>query len=459
MTSNKLGSSYRDPSGFIFNTDGEIYRQIHHSYKNNYDFLMQSGLYNHLVSSGDLIPHTETDLALEAGVYKIIKPKLVPFISYPYEWCFSQLKAAALLTLKIQKTALQFGMTLKDATAFNIQFIGSSPILIDTLSFEKYSQGKPWVAYKQFCEHFLAPLALYAFTDERLNKLSLANINGIPLDLATKLLPFSAKIKPAIFLHIIMHAKSQHKHGASTLQSKQKTTFSMTSFQGLLDSLETCIKNLSWKNNPSVWGDYYNQETCHSYNQVALLSKKNLVSKFLEVAKTTTLWDIGANAGVFSRLAAEKGISVISMDFEADVIEQSYLVNKKEGIINILSLVIDLINPSPAIGWHNQERDSIFNRPHPDTVLALALVHHLALTNNLPLLMIAKFFSDLSEKLIIEFVPKEDKQTQTLLQNREDIFLLYTEKDFELEFSKFFNIIEKEIIPDSKRSLYLMIKK
>lgn len=459
MSNNKLGSSYRDPSGFIFYKEAEIYRQIHHSYKNNYDVLMHSGLYQHLVSSGDLIPHTETNLPLEMGVYKIIKPKLVPFISYPYEWCFSQLKAAALLTLKIQKTALQFGMSLKDATAFNIQFLGNSPILIDTLSFEKYNEGEPWVAYKQFCEHFLAPLALYAFTDERLNKLSLAHINGIPLDLAAKLLPFSAKLKPTIFLHIILHAKSQRKHSSSSLQSTKKTSFSMNAFQGLLDNLETFIEKLSWKSNSTAWGDYYNQKTCHSYNQAALLSKKNLVSKFLEITKTKTLWDIGANAGVFSRLAAKKGISVISMDFEADVIEQSYHVNKKEGIINILPLVIDLINPSPSIGWHNQERDSIFNRPLPDTILALALVHHLAITNNVPLPMIAKFFSELGEKLIIEFVPKEDKQTQILLQNREDIFNLYTEKDFELEFSRFFNILEKETIPDSKRSLYVMIKK
>jgi 2-polyprenyl-3-methyl-5-hydroxy-6-metoxy-1,4-benzoquinol methylase len=459
MTIHKLGSSFRDPNGFIFNKDGEIYRQIHHSYKNNYDLLMQSGLYKILVESGDLISHSESDLPLEAGVYKIIKPELIPFISYPYEWCFSQLKAAALLTLKIQKKALDYRMSLKDANAFNIQFIGNKPILIDTLSFEKLDENRPWIAYKQFCEHFLAPLALSALTDDRLNKLSLININGISLDLAIKLLPFSARLKPGIFLHIFMHAKSQQAHGSSVLSSSNKKTFSINAFRGLLDSLESCIQGLSYKKSPTAWGDYYTENKCQSYNETALLSKKSLVSDFLETAKTKKLWDIGANAGLFSRLAAKKGIAVISMDFEPDVIEENYLINKQEGVNNILPLVIDLINPSPTIGWHNQERDSIFCRSLPDTVLALALVHHLAITNNVPLSMIAKLFADIGEKLIIEFVPKEDKQTQKLLQNREDIFDNYNEKEFEAEFSKFFTITMKKNIPDSKRSLYLMIRK
>ncbi len=459
MTMNKLGSSFRDPNGFIFNKDGEIYRQINHSYKNNYDLLMHSGLYESLIKSGHLISHSESNLPLETGVYKIIKPNLVPFISYPFEWCFSQLKAAALLTLQIQKKALDFGMSLKDATAFNIQFIGNTPVLIDTLSFEKLNEGKPWVAYKQFCEHFLAPLALYAFTDDRLNKLSLININGIPLDLATKLLPLSARIKPAIFLHISMHARSQRQHASSSLQPTRKINFTLNAFRGLLDSLEVFIQQLSLKKTQTTWGDYYDQNKCESYNEAALLSKKKLVSEFLQTAETKKLWDVGANAGMFSRLAAEKGISVVSMDFEPNVIEQNYLINRKEGVTNILPLVIDLINPSPAIGWHNQERDCIFNRALPDTVLALALVHHLAITNNLPLSMVARLFADIGEKLIIEFIPKEDKQTQILLQNREDIFNNYNEESFELEFNKFFDIKQKTAIPDSKRSLYLMIRK
>jgi len=457
---NNLSSSFKDPSGFVFEREGIIYRQINQCYKDNYDMLMNSGLYERLVKSGKLIAHEETEsFASQIGAYKVLKPRQVPFISYPYEWCFGQLKDAALLTLRTQKEALSLGMNLKDATAFNVQFIGSQPIFIDTLSFEKYREGEPWVAYKQFCEHFLAPLALYAYTDNRLNKLSLVNIDGVPLDLAAKLLPLSAKFKPAIFLHIILHAKSQSRYAGSSLQSAKKSNFSKNAFLGLLDNLENFIKNLKWQGGKTVWTDYYDQEKCVSYDDAALTTKKELVVEYLDLIGTKKLWDVGANAGLFSRLAAEKNISVISMDYDSTVIEQAYLRAKQQKNDKILSLVVDIVNPTPFIGWHNRERNSICSRSLPDTVLALALIHHLAIGKNLPFFMIAGFFADISDNLIIEFVPKEDKQTQLLLQSREDIFEYYTIENFEFEFEKYFEIKAKKAITSSKRFLYLMRKK
>ena len=191
----KIAGSFRDPSGFLFHLNGLIYRQINIEYKKNYIHLMKSGLYEALMDTKLLIPHEEVNIGSLASdnAYKIIKPEQVLFISYPYEWCFSQLKDAALTTLKIQKKSLNFGMSLKDCSAYNIQFRKGKPILIDTLSFEEYREGKPWIAYRQFCQHFLAPLALMSYKDIRLNQLLRIYIDGIPLDLAIHLLPFRTR--------------------------------------------------------------------------------------------------------------------------------------------------------------------------------------------------------------------------------------------------------------------------
>ena len=201
VTGANISGSFRDPSGFLFSQDGLIYRQINNCYKENYDYLINSGLYKDLLNSGLLISHKEVGSAYARSndAYKIIRPEPLVFISYPYEWCFSQLRDAALLTLKIQKKSLQHGMSLKDCSAYNIQFKKSKPIFIDTLSFEKYEADRPWVAYKQFCQHFLVPLALMVYKDIRLSQLFRIYIDGIPLDLAIKLLPFYSYFNLSFF--------------------------------------------------------------------------------------------------------------------------------------------------------------------------------------------------------------------------------------------------------------------
>src|SRR5687768_15426546 len=173
QSSGQLSASFRDPSGFLFSRDGVLYRQVNRRYEQGYARLMESGLYDRLVKAGLLIPHVEVDQApAESDLsHKVIQPEHVPFISYPYEWSFSQLKDAALATLSIQRRSLKVGMSLKDASAYNIQFVRGKATLIDTLSFETYKEGQPWVAYRQFCQHFLAPLALMALKDVRLNQL------------------------------------------------------------------------------------------------------------------------------------------------------------------------------------------------------------------------------------------------------------------------------------------------
>lgn len=454
-----LDSSFRDPSGYIFTSGGVIFRQINKSYRQNYDSLIKSGLFDKLVSSGYLIGHKQVPTPKNyPNVYITIQPKKIPFISYPYEWCFSMLKAASLLTLEIQKTALEYNMSLKDASAFNIQFLEGKPILIDTLSFESYQEGKPWIAYKQFVEHFLAPLALMSMADIRLNRLATLFIDGIPVGLAARLLPFRSKLKLSLLLHIHAHSAGQKKFSGRKITGKETKSFSRKAFLGLLDNLESTVKGLSWSPKETEWTDYY-AENGHNYTDSTLRQKAEAVRKFVKLTKPRTVWDIGANTGAFSRIAADNQALVIALDADYGALEKNYLeiVSKREK--NILPLFCDLVNPTPAVGWANTERLSIFERGPADLVLALALLHHLAIARNIPFKLIASLFSKLATHLIIEFVPKGDSQVQKLLMNREDIFPEYKKNGFEKAFEEFFQIKKAIPLTNSQRIIYLMEKR
>lgn len=454
----KRSSSFRDPSGFVFSHNGIIYRQINKVYKDNFDLLISSGLYEKLTSLGYLVKHEEVKSVSpqDTDGYKIIKPQAIPFISYPYEWCFSMLKDAAILTLNIQTIALEYGMSLKDSSSFNIQFLEGKPILIDTLSFEKYVEGKPWIAYKQFIEHFLTPLSLMAFKDVRLGRLSSIFLDGVPVDLASSLLPFKSRLNMSLLIHIFAHSATQKKLSNKKLSSKVLAKkFSLTAFKGLIDNLQSVINNMHWNPTKTQWANYLED---NNYGKVSLNHKAELTRKFLKIIKPKTVWDLGANTGFFSRIAASQNCQVISFDSDFGALEQNYQEIAKSSEKNILPLFCDLTNPTPSLGWTNQERESLVNRGPADAILALALVHHLAISNNIPLPYIADLFAKLAKSLIIEFVPKEDSQVQRLLANREDIFNSYNEEGFEMAFKKYFKVKKKVNITESMRVLYLMEK-
>ena len=449
-------SSFRDRSGFLFYYENEIYRIINFSYKKQYEKFMNSELYQKLEEKNLIISHSEIEnLDIDCDYYKIIKPEKIPFISYPYEWSFSQLKDAALLTLRIQKAAMKYGMTLKDGSAFNIQFHNGHPIFIDTLSFEIYEEGQIWKPYKQFCQHFLAPLALISKKDVRLNLLSKTFIDGIPIDLAAKLLPKTTFGNFGLMAHIHAHAKSQKHYEDKDAKIKQKT-LSKRSFEGLIESLKSSIEKMTWNVDSTEWGDYYSDT---NYTEKSFEEKKQFISLAIDQVKPKLVWDMGANTGVFSRLASTKGIATISYDIDPLAVEKNYLLSSQNSEQNILPLILDLTNPSSGIGWNHNERMSIIQRGPADMVFALALVHHLAISNNVPLNKLAEFFSQISKFLIIEFVPKSDSQVKRLLLTRDDIFENYDEKNFEIEFSKFFKIINSKKILDSERTIYIMENK
>ena len=449
----RIAGSFRDPSGFVFECDGALYRQVNSSYRENYDRLMRSGLYDKLVEEGWLVAHQEVELrqAAAPGAYKVLRPDRVPFISYPYEWCFSQLKDAALATIRIQKLAFEHGLSLKDSSAYNIQFVEGRPVLIDTLSFESYQEGEPWVAYRQYCQHFLGPLALIANRDFRLASLLKHYIDGIPVDLASALLPARTRLKWPLLIHIHLHARSQTKHaGAKVARSQNKVT--RLGFQGLMDSLESGAAALHWRPQGD-WAQYYSET---NYSEPAFERKKELVSEFLQQSGAAEVWDLGANVGLFSRLAADQGKPTLSMDLDPASVEANYLECRKSGRTQVMPLLIDLVNPSPSLGWASRERDSLIERGPTDLAMALALIHHLVIANNVPLLDVAKFLAKLCRGLIIEFVPKQDSQVQRLLASRVDIFDDYTQQGFERAFEQCFSLERTASIDGTERVLYLM---
>ncbi|MEI6434441.1 MAG: SAM-dependent methyltransferase [Bacteroidota bacterium] len=455
--SNIHDSSFRDPNGFLFFEGKKLYRQINNLYQKDYELLINSGLYKALCEKELLVMHREIEnhKGLNNDTYKVIEPEKISFISYPYEWSFSQLQDAALTTLKIQKIALQHGMTLKDGSAYNIQFLNGKPIFIDTLSFEKYTEGKPWEAYKQFCQHFIAPLSLMSFTDIRLNQLLKLYIDGIPLDLASSLLPFKTRTNFLLLMHIHLHARSQKKYESKGSASKN-IKIKLSNLMALIDSLTYMVRKFQLKSQNTEWGDYY---TFTNYNNRSFTHKKEIIARYLNDFNPKTLWDLGANTGEFTRIASQQGINCIAFDIDPLAVESNYNFIKQHKINNLLPLVMDLTNPSSSIGWNNQERMAMTKRTRSDAILALALIHHLAISNNLPFFRIAQFFSELSDNLIIEFVPKTDSQVKKLLESRKDIFQEYDEFHFEKEFSVFFEICAKDKIEESERTAYRMIRK
>ena len=450
----QLPASFRDPSGFLFSRNGILYRQINRLYADHYTHLMESGLCEKLVKAGLLIPHVEAaQISAETDAsYKIIQPQRVEFISYPYEWSFSQLKDAALATLSIQLRALKFGMTLKDASAYNIQFVEGCPTLIDTLSFEVYQPGKPWEAYRQFCQHFLAPLALMSHRDIRLAQLFRVYIDGIPLDLASSLLPTRTKFSFGLLTHLHLHAGAQRRfaNATATTLARQMNLQAMT---GLIENLEATVRKLSWKSAGTEWAEYYGST---NYTDQGFEHKKELVRAWAAESRPAVIWDLGGNTGMFSREAAASGAQVVSFDGDPAAVEQNYLMLKRNKEKNILPLLLDLANPSPASGWDHRERESFAARGPADMILALALIHHLAISNNVPLINLAEFFSRHTKWLMIEYVPKSDSQAQKLLASRRDIFPDYTREGFEAAFSTRFRIQKAESVKDSGRILYLL---
>ncbi|HMS56268.1 MAG TPA: hypothetical protein PKA27_12790 [Fimbriimonadaceae bacterium] len=434
-------ASFRDPAGYVFYENGKVFRKVAPTGVPDFEAFVNSGLKGRLEESEMLVRSTpvaesEHGLVLECD-------EMWP-ITYPYEWGFSELKSAAVLTLQIAEQSLTHDLSLKDASGYNIQFRGNRPVFIDILSFESYRDGQPWQAYGQFCRHFLAPLALASKVDIRLLSLLRSYIDGIPLDLAAELLPGATRLNGGLLTHIHLHAKATMSLTSGTVRSVPRVTL-----LALLDSLRRTVESLTWTPR-GIWANYYSET---NYDTAATNSKHEIVRRFLRLAGGETCLDLGANDGTYSAIAKSLGMRCVLSDSDYGALEGAF----KSG--NGVAVYCDLANPSPNQGWHGYERSDFFRRFASDTVLALALIHHLRIGNNTPLSMITRMLASLGNHLIVEFVPKEDSQVQRMLETRADIFDDYNEVDFRSAFEQDFEFVESASVTNTSRTLHLLRRK
>ena len=347
------------------------------------------------------------------------------------------------------------GWTLKDASAYNVQFHDARPIHIDSSSFEPLEDGAPWVAYRQFCEQFLAPLALVARRDVRLAELLRLGPDGIPLDLTSRLLPWTTRFDFGLLSHVHLHARAQRRHAATDDDGRaaRQAHLSRARLEGLIRNLRSTVARLDWRPGGTEWADY---GELTSYGERAAADKERLVAAFVREMPGRTVWDLGANTGRFSLIAAEAGKRVVAFDIDPAAAERHFRAVRDAGRTDILPLVADIANPSPALGWAGRERRSLLERADADAILALALVHHLAITRNVPLPMLLDLFADLAPWAIVEFVPKEDPKVQRLLATRRDVFADYDLDGFRAAAVTRFEIVREEPIAESVRVLFLL---
>lgn len=459
MTNNKRHpSSFRDPSGYVFQENGKCKRVINPIYFKQYNSLKDSGFFDKLFQNKLLIPHTE-EIANDSEI--VLVPEQIPFITYPYEWSFLQYKEAALLTLKIQKYALEHGYSLKDASAFNVTFHNGQAIFIDTLSFDFYKENEPWRAYKQFVTHFLGPLLLAHYHGAQSLKLISNFIDGIPMNMLASMLPFKTKLNPFLFSNVHLLAKFEDKHNEDYDGKIKQTNLSKKALLNIIQALYDFIKKLSLKEH-SEWGDYYDKI---NYSDDAFKVKSEIINNWVDSVKPKTIIDVGGNDGTIVRRIDYDLEQALVCDIDNNAVDYNYKTIKTNNEKHMIPFVLDVLNPSADIGFNNTERASFINRIKtyaPDVTLALAVIHHMTLSGNITFDMSASFFASFSKNLIIELPKPGDSWVDRLLNTKGEFrnhFDFYSEENFEKEYSVFFEIIEKKQIPNSKRVMYFLKRK
>ena len=431
-------ASFRDPAANVYASEGKVVRLIYKSYFPEYDQFMDR-VYPILIEKGLIVPHRVMSRDEDRIV---IAPEYIELITYPYEWTFAMLKEAALVTLLVNQIALEQGMMLKDASAYNIQYSRGRMRLIDTTSFMFYNGATPWPAYSQFLRHFVCPMLWIKYYNPKLSRLSEIYLDGIPVPLTSRMLPIHTRLSARLWRHIF--AQSLDFQPGPWAVDIKMSRFNLIAF---LNDLFKFVSRLEYKLiSGHGWLKY---AEAGSYTPDSLRSKKEIVYDCIDRIRGKRIMDIGANTGDYSHMAAAKGWDVIALDADHDC------MFCLAGVNNILPLVVDLCNPSPAIGWDNQERHAIWDRiGKVDAVMALALIHHLSVRNNVPLGLVAELLAHHCNNLIIEWVPLEDRQAQKLLGTK--CIPEYSQQVFLNEFSRLFHIGRSFPITGSERIIYEM---
>ena len=451
-------SSFRDPSGYVFIENNEVKRVVNPIYFNQYNALSESGFFNKLFKNELLIPHEEVSKTEDKV---IIKAEKIPFVTYPYEWSFNMYKEAALLTLKLQKYSLENGFSLKDASAFNVTFHKGKAIFIDTLSFDFYIEDTPWRAYKQFITHFFGPLVLAHFHGADQLKLLSSFIDGISVKMISSMLPTRTKLNPLLYSNIHLLAKLEDKHNEDYKNESKVAKLSKKGQLNIIESLYNYIKKLELKEK-SEWGNYYDKT---NYSDNAFDEKSTIINNWVKDIEPKTLIDVGGNDGTFVRKLDAAIDTALVGDIDNNAVDFNYKTMKQNQERFMLPFLLDVLNPAPSIGLNNEERDSFINRVKalaPDVTLALAVIHHISLSGNVPFARSAEFFAKFSKYLIIEFPKRNDSWVQRLLNNKAEFknhFEHYNLSNFENTYAEFFEVLETKAISNSERVMFFLKRK
>ncbi|MDT8346307.1 MAG: class I SAM-dependent methyltransferase [Flavobacteriaceae bacterium] len=452
-------ASFRDPSGYVIRTKDKLQRIVLPEYFPVFEALEKAQIFEALFKENLLISHQVIE---RNSSFICLEPQQIPFITYPYEWSFDQYKHAALTTLKAHRFLLKKGFVLKDATAFNIAFYKGKPILLDTLSLDRYQPDTPWRAYRQFIMHFLLPLVLAVHHGAEQLQLLKLHLDGVPLELGAKMLPYKTKWHPFLYAHVHLQAKLELKFRNAKATTKDKMPkLSLKAQLNLVEALYNYIKKLELKQD-TEWDTYYHKA---NYSEIAFDTKKQWIRDKVNQLNTQRLVDLGGNDGTFSRIFNQNLLQIIVCDIDERAVNENYQKTRNSNEHQLVPMVINLLNPSPGIGFEHTERAAFTDRIKafaPDCIMALALVHHLCLSGNIPFHRLASYFASLGETLIVEFPKREDSWVKHLLQRKMDFeksFDFYHQSNFETAFAEVFSIVERFDIPDAARSLYLMRRK
>lgn len=450
--------SFRDRSGRVFYRDGRVYRALDAVAATEWEHVREARFVRESMAEGRLIRTADADVVPppdgSCSWHAVLEHERVPFISYPYEWSFGMLRDAAGLHLDLLEAALNEQAILKDATPYNVQFVGAAPVFIDVASLVRLTPGEAWGGYRQFCQLMLYPLMLQAFRDIDFQTALRGSLEGISPEAMDKQLSWRDRLRRGAFSHVYLHARLQQRFGGARDDTRSRLRdhgFGADLILANVRSLRRIIDRLECRSAASHWTEY--EERC-AHVRTDAAAKAAFVQDVVQSRRWPLVWDLGCNTGRYSRIAAENADYVVAMDSDPRTVDKLYRTLQQAGSRRILPLVMDLADPSPARGWRGRERLDPPSRGRPQLTLCLALLHHLVLGRNLPLADVIDWLADLGGGLIIEFVALEDPQSQSLIQNRTDRIEDYHTVRFEELLGRRFDIRRRMDLPSGTRTLF-----
>jgi len=446
--------SFRDWDSRVFYDDGRVLRALSEDGLADWQALARSKLFADAVAEGKLVETSVAETPID-GAAAVLEHERIPFVSYPYEWTFAMLRDAALLQLDLLRRALDENLMLKDSSSYNVQWRGTRPVFIDVGSFERLREGEPWAAYRQFCMLFLNPLLLQAYRGIDFRPWLRGSLAGITPVEARHVLSSRDLFRRGVLTNVALHARLERKHDESSRDVKtelKRAGFKKELIVANVRRLEKLVRGLEWKPGASEWSGY---EATTSYDEADAARKEAFVRDVVQAREWGLVWDIGCNEGRHSRIAAENARYVVALDGDAAVVDRLYRKLAAEGEAAILPLAVDVTDPSPALGWHGLERQTLEQRARPDLTLCLAVLHHVSIGSNVPVAEFLSWLAELRTALVIEFPTRDDPRVAALLQRKKDgAHPDYDREPFERALAERFEIIRSEELSSGTRILY-----